>query len=138
MLKIAIKKEELGHQLWPFSINNTLIFSNHFANLNGWFGVRNNNLRFIPEKDIPEEFEIEIPEDNEETQGFLGSAEYLVHRIMLTPKIVVIGLPQDETLPTDLKAEVLKAFLKFIENYNNNSKLLEGLKNGCYQQVLDK
>ncbi len=130
MLQLKIKKEELDNQVWPMSIGETLVFKKELMGVEGLFGIKNNTLNFIPLDIMPEDFDILIPENLEETMGFLGSAEYLLHRLMMTPVISVSGFLEEDTDNVLLREEVMLVFSDFIATYNKNTNTLDRLKNG--------
>ncbi len=128
MLQLEIQKSDFDKQIWPISVAETLVFKTEFLGEEGLFGVKDNYLNFIQMSDIPERLVISIPESLEETMGFLGSAEYLTHRIMMTPEVTVVGLTEIDD--SDLiRKEALYVFAKFIESYNKNVNELDRIKN---------
>ncbi len=130
MVELQIHKKDTAIQLWPISFNGVLIFNDSFFGEKGFFGIKDNYLVFIKDEDIPEEFTIQIPENLEEVQGFLGSAEYLLHRAMVTPEIAVVGFTNLDLLNNDdIKSEIIKIFSDFINIYNRNVNKYELIKN---------
>ncbi len=129
MLKLEISKTDLEKQLWPISFQDTLVFGNELLETEGLFGIKNNKLNFIPYEDIPDQFEIFLPENVEETMGFIGTAEYVMHRIMMTPKLTVSGFLDFEELEEEGREEVMSIFSKFIKNYARNKNALERIEN---------
>ncbi len=130
MLKLVVRKDELDNQIWPMSISDTLVFKKEMLGEEGLFGIKNNNLNFIPMSEIPETFEVFIPENLEETMGFLGSAEYLLHRLMMTPTITVAGFSEVDEDDTLLREEVMSIFNDFITRYKQNANTSDRIKNG--------
>ncbi len=128
MIKLTIDKGELGQQLWPLSINDTLVFSIELGGTPGLFGIRNNNLNFIPMEDLSETITISIPENLDEVMGFLGSAEYILNRIMMTPNIIVTGYT-NESKDKNLRSEVMAIFNNFSRFYHQNDNVLDRIKN---------
>ncbi len=128
MIQLEIKKEDLDKQVWPLSIGETLVFDTNFLGVPGLFGIKENYFSFIKMTEIPDQLVISIPEDLEETMGFLGSAEYLMHRVMMTPAITVVGLESSLT-NDEIRTEALYVFSRFISRYNKNVNELDAIKN---------
>ncbi len=130
MRELQIEKKDLQKQLWPLSFEGTLIFKTSFFGQEGFFGIRDNYLIFISDDQIPKEININLPENLEEVQGFLSSAEYLLNRVMLTPEIHVEGFVNKEIQSDQLRTEVITIFSNFIQLFSKNAVELEKIKNG--------
>jgi len=129
MRELKIKKEEIGQQLWPISFEGTLIFNDAFLGKEGFFGVHDNHLNFIPQANVPDNLKIYIPENLDEVQGFLSSAEYILQRVMMTPNIEVIGFDNSDLSTTTIHRGVITIFSDFIDNYAKNSSDYERHRN---------
>jgi hypothetical protein len=127
MLQINTKKGHLDGHLWPILFDNTLIFSFKLFDKNGLFGIKNNMLRFMSDDLIAEEIVIEIPESIEEVMGYVATAEYLVQRVLLTPKLYIEGI--DDISDEDLRTEVLRILNTILERYQKNKNLLDRVHN---------
>ncbi len=62
--------------------------------------------------------------------GFLGSAEYLLHRLMMTPTIVVSGFGEIDDDDALLREDVMTTFNDFIDRYKQNANASDKIKNG--------
>ncbi len=129
MIDIKIHKKDISKQLWPLSFDGILVFNFSFMDNFGLFGIKDNHLILVDDKDIPEEMAIQIPENTEEVLGFLGSAEYILHRFMMTPNPVIIGFNDSEVTEKEINQEVIRIFTDFINRYNKNASLHERAKN---------
>ena len=127
MLKLEIKKSDLEKYLEPFSYKEILVFSQTLLGEDGFFGIKNNALFFISTENIEEDLIIEYPAEIQEVQAFVTTADYLIQRVMASRKLNVIGFSKDIS-EEKLKIEILKIFYDFIENYNQNTYLLEKIK----------
>ncbi len=125
MRELKVDKKELGQQLWPISFEGILIFNDSFFGTEGFFGVRENSLIFIPQENIPNKMTVYIPENLEEVQGFLASAEYILQRTMMTPGLEVQGWSDSSTNIEDLHKEVIATFSDFIRMYAKNANEYE-------------
>ncbi len=130
MMTLKIKKEDLDKQLWPMSVEEVLVFGTTLLGTPGIFGIKNNHLCFIPMENIPGENVISIPENLEEVMGFLGSADYILNRVMMTPEIVVDGFNNSEITNEVLRKEVMTIFNNFMRSYHERNNILDRIKNG--------
>ncbi len=128
MIEMEINKIDFGDQLWPMSVDDTLVFGTSLLSNDGLIGVKNNNLRFIPMGDVPDKLAIQVPENLEEVMGFLGTADYILNRIMMTPKITVDGFK--EVGGDELHLEVMTIFNNFMRSYHGRVNSLDRIKNG--------
>ncbi len=129
MIELSIQKSDLDNQLWPMTYNNTVVFGSDLLGEPGLFGIKNNKLNFIPLADIPEVMVIHMPENTEEVQGFLISAEYFLQRTMMTPNITVHGFRAAGLTPELEREAVMGVFADFVEEYNKNANMLDRIKN---------
>ncbi len=129
MREIQIEKKDLQKQLWPISLDGVLVFETSFLGEEGFFGIRDNNLIFIDIKNIEKEFVLQIPENLDEVQGFLSSADYILNRFMMTPTVYVEGFDQEKFTDEVVAKEVLSIFSEFIDRFSKNSHELEGIRN---------
>ncbi len=129
MRELQIEKKDIQKQLWPLSYEGMLLFETDFLGQEGFFGIRDNYLIFISSDNIPKEININLPENLEEVQGFLSSAEYLLNRVMLTPKIYVEGFDDEEYTIDELRTEAITIFSNFIQLFSKNAVELEKIKN---------
>ncbi len=133
MVPMTIKKEELKRQLWPIMFDDTLVFQFDFLGMEGLFGVRNSQLRFIPMELIAEDIVISVPENLEEVMGYVATAEYIIQRILMTPHVEIIGLPsKDAEIMTegDTRKEALTVLHGVLDHYKRNKNNLEWIENG--------
>ena len=79
-------------------------------------------------EDLSETITISIPENLDEVMGFLGSAEYILNRIMMTPNIIVTGYT-NESKDKNLRSEVMAIFNNFSRFYHQNDNVLDRIKN---------
>ncbi len=129
MRELKIDKKEIGQQLWPISFDGVLIFNYDFFGKEGFFGIRDNSLIFISQENIPDKISIHIPENLDEVQGFLSSAEYILQRVMMTPELEVIGLDDSSLSIESIHKETIAIFSDFIDTYAKNSSTYERHRN---------
>jgi hypothetical protein len=130
MIDMTIRKDQLHNQLWPLVFYGTLVFSFEFMGEDGIFGIRDNYLNFIPMENLAGEINISIPENTEEVMGFLASADFIINRLMMTPRITIENFPEpDGSTPDILRNEVMRTLLKFTNRRNKHLNSFERLKN---------
>ncbi len=130
MITFKVQKEDIHNQLWPISVDDTLIYKSDLFEMEGLFGIKNNVLTFIPFEDLAEEFNVSIPETMDEVLSFLTSAEYILQRIMMTPDLNISGFPGEFEDTQEERQEVMNVFSDFVNGYNRNANALDRVKNG--------
>jgi len=128
MQTLKIKKNKLRGFFVPFKYNNNLIYSLELEledeALFGFYGFGKNTIYFIDIDELPEEIELELPDELEELQEFLGAVENIIQRISLNGSSIYIP-SIDTTIETKY---LLKPYVNFVRNYEENIRMIERLK----------
>lgn len=127
MIAMTIKKEDLHKQLLPFRYKEVMVLS-HSMEIDGKpekgiYGLNGNNVFFLKYDDLPDEFEIGIPENLEEVETHLVAGEYLIQRLMLTPEIYITGIETNMSFDTAVRPLVI-----LLSYYEERSKTIERMK----------
>jgi hypothetical protein len=134
MLKLNIQKEDIPYQLFPFKYERAIIFTYlNYKEESGFLGFRDNSLIFFSEKNLPKDFEIEIPESDNENQEFIGALGYIGQRLLMHNSFLKIRNFSKQIIDlVDLNdSESIKFFIKpifdILDNINIRKTQLDAL-----------
>lgn len=132
MVTIHVKKEDIPKQLSPLRYEGNVIFSLLFGEYGvGFFGIKDNRLFFIGEENIPDEVELEVPENTEEVQQTYVLAEYFLQKIAMTQDISIdVKLGEELEIITGERDLIITTMTKFLSNFEYSNRLIDGIRTG--------